>query len=74
MIRYQARIKKDGDSNFVEFPGLPGCFSEGVDREEALEGLETQEPGWWSDTTRVSPSRASYCLQGLSKPFRPSGE
>lgn len=35
MIRYQARIVKDGSSYSVTFPDLPGCFSSGTTKQEA---------------------------------------
>jgi predicted RNase H-like HicB family nuclease/DNA-binding XRE family transcriptional regulator len=35
MIRYQAKIYKDGERFSVEFPDLPGCFSDGKNKEEA---------------------------------------
>lgn len=55
MIRYQAKICKDGDGFFVEFPDLPGCFSDGRSYAEALEGAreslslyleEARDPQW----------------------------
>ena len=35
MIRYQAKIYKDGDSYSVVFPDLPGCLSSGDTKKEA---------------------------------------
>ena len=55
MIRYQARIYKDGDRYSVEFPDLPGCFSDGKDFAEAVEHArealslyleEARDPTW----------------------------
>jgi antitoxin HicB len=55
MIRYQAKIYKDGKRYSVEFPDLPGCFSEGSSREEAFEHArealslhleESRDPKW----------------------------
>lgn len=55
MIRYQARIYKDDDRYSVEFPDLPGCFSDGKDFEEAAEHAqealslyleEARDPNW----------------------------
>ncbi len=37
MIRYQAKIFKDGCSFSVLFPDIPGCFSSGNSRNEAKE-------------------------------------
>lgn len=55
MIKYQAKIYKDGKSYSVEFPDLPGCFSMGDSLEEAKkmaqEALslyleEAKDPQW----------------------------
>jgi len=55
MIRYQAKVYKDGHRYSVEFPDLPGCFSEGATKEEALEYAkealsvyleEARDPAW----------------------------
>lgn len=35
MEKYQAKYFEDGDSIGVEFPDLPGCFSQGDDMEDA---------------------------------------
>ena len=35
MIKYQARILKDGKGYAVDFPDLPGCFAMGDTLEEA---------------------------------------
>lgn len=36
MIRYQAKIFKDDKNYSVTFPDLPGCFSQGATRDEAM--------------------------------------
>lgn len=55
MIKYQAKIYKDGKSYSVEFPDLPGCFSMGDTLDEAKvmasEALslyleEARDPKW----------------------------
>ncbi len=55
MIRYKAKIYQDGGRYSVEFPDLPGCFSEGATRKEAetnaREALslyleEARDPDW----------------------------
>ena len=55
MIKYQAKIYKDGKSYSVEFPDLPGCFSMGKTLDEAKvmasEALslyleEARDPKW----------------------------
>jgi predicted RNase H-like HicB family nuclease/DNA-binding XRE family transcriptional regulator len=55
MIRYQARVFKDGKRYSVEFPDLPGCFSAGATREEAIDNAvealslyleEARDPKW----------------------------
>lgn len=55
MIRYQAKIYRDGKYYSVEFPDLPGCFSQGATKEEALENArealslyleEARNPRW----------------------------
>lgn len=55
MIRYQAKVYKDGESYSVEFPDLPGCFSTGQTKDEALENArealslfleEARDPKW----------------------------
>ncbi len=55
MMRYQAKIYLDDNRYSVEFPDLPGCFSDGATREEARtnarEALslyleEARDPAW----------------------------
>lgn len=55
MIEYQAKVYRDGRRFSVEFPDLPGCFSDGKTREEALENArealslhleEARDPQW----------------------------
>lgn len=55
MIRYQAKLYKDGKRWSVEFPDLSGCFSEGATKEEARENArealslfleEARDPKW----------------------------
>ena len=55
MIRYQAKIYQDGKNYSVEFPDLPGCFSQGANKEDALENArealslyleEARDPKW----------------------------
>ena len=55
MIKYQAKIYKDGKGYSVEFPDIPGCFSSGDTKEEAVkyagEALnlwleEARDPKW----------------------------
>lgn len=41
MTKYRVEIKKDEDGYFtVKVPDLPGCFSDGETREEALENIK----------------------------------
>lgn len=37
MIRYQAKLTREDDGYSVDFPDLPGCFSMGDTRDEAIE-------------------------------------
>jgi len=55
VIRYQAKIYKDGKRFSVEFPDLPGCFSEGTTHADALKNArealshyleEARDPQW----------------------------
>ena len=55
MIKFQAKIYKDGNRYSVEFPDLPGCFSDGGTLEEAKEYArealslyleEARDPKW----------------------------
>ncbi len=55
MIHYQAKVYKDGKYYSVEFPDLPGCFSQGTTKEKALENArealslyleEARDPKW----------------------------
>lgn len=55
MIRYQAKIWKDGKHYSVAFPDLPGCFSQGSTLENALKNArealslyleESRDPFW----------------------------
>ncbi|MGK5086706.1 type II toxin-antitoxin system HicB family antitoxin [Bdellovibrionota bacterium FG-2] len=62
MIRYQAKIYQDGKRFSVEFPDLPGCFSDGATFEEARENAreavslyleEARDPKWEVPEPRV---------------------
>lgn len=55
MIKYKAKIEKDGDGYGVSFPDLPGCLSYGASlkeaKENAVEALdlyleEANDPKW----------------------------
>lgn len=55
MIKYQAKIYKDGKRYSVEFPDLSGCFSDGATKGEARENArealslhleEARDPKW----------------------------
>jgi antitoxin HicB len=47
MMQYWAKIKKQSDGNYlVEFPELPGCFTEGKSLEEAKEYAKEALDGW----------------------------
>ena len=49
MIRYQAKLHKEGSGYWVEFPDLPGCFTQGDSREEALEHAREALSLWLED-------------------------
>jgi antitoxin HicB len=51
VIRYQAKLHKEGSGYWVEFPDLPGCFTQGDSREEALEHAR-QALSLWLDDAR----------------------
>lgn len=62
MIKFQAKIYKDGNRYSVEFPDLPGCFSDGKTKEQALEYAkealslfleEARDPKWIIPKARV---------------------
>jgi len=38
-MRYQVNIKKTDEGYAVWVPGLPGCWSQGLTEEEALENI-----------------------------------
>jgi len=55
MIKYQAKVYRDGKRYSVEFPDLPGCFSDGSTKKEACENArealsfyleEARNPKW----------------------------
>jgi len=69
MIRYQARIYKDGAGYSVDFPDLPGCYSSGRNRTEARRNArealslyleDARDPEW---TTPVARSRKSAAYE-----------
>ena len=46
-MKLHVRIEKDEAGYFVaEVPALPGCFSQGRSREEALKNVEEAIEGW----------------------------
>ena len=71
MIKYQAKIFKDGNSYSVIFPDLPGCFSMGETLEEAklmakdslsfyLE--EAKNPKWELPKAKSRKSKTYYWI------------
>jgi antitoxin HicB len=55
VIQYQAKLHKEGSGYWLEFPDLPGCFTQGKSRAEALENArealslwleEARDPHW----------------------------
>ena len=55
MIQYQAKLHEEDGGCWAEFPDLPGCFTQGDSREEALENArealslwleEARDPDW----------------------------
>ncbi|MFA9412041.1 MAG: helix-turn-helix domain-containing protein [Deltaproteobacteria bacterium] len=55
MIQYQAKLHKEASGYWLEFPDLPGCFTQGESRAEALENArealslwleEARDPHW----------------------------
>jgi predicted RNase H-like HicB family nuclease len=46
-MKYTALIEQDEDGVFVaQVPALPGCISQGLTREEALENIEEAISGY----------------------------
>ena len=72
MIRYQAKIYRDGDRYSVEFPDLPGCFSEGKDFREAAEHArealslyleEARDPAWAVPVAKIHLGKEYVWIQ-----------
>jgi len=49
VIKYQAKIYKDGKSYSVEFPDLPGCFSSGETKAEAVKFAKDALSLWFEE-------------------------
>lgn len=71
MIKYQAKIFKDGDTYSVVFPDLPGCFSMGETLEEAktmakdsltLYLEEARSPKWEMPKAKKRKSKGYYWI------------
>ncbi len=72
MIRYQAKIWKDGKTYSVEFPDLSGCFSMGDTLVEAKEMAadalslyleEARDPKWSVPKAKVRKGKNYYWIQ-----------
>jgi len=72
MIKYQAKILKDGKSYAVEFPDLPGCFSMGETLEEAkfmaqdaltLYLEEARNPKWDVPPPKIRKAKNFYWIR-----------
>jgi antitoxin HicB len=72
MIKYQAKIYKDGKSYSVEFPDLPGCISMGDTLEEAktmaqdalsLYLEEAKDPQWTVPKPKTRKGREYYWIR-----------
>ena len=71
MIRYQAKIYPDGRGYSVEFPDLPGCFSQGGSREDAVKNAreslslyleEARDPKWQVPKPKTRKGRHYYWI------------
>ena len=49
VIQYQAKLHKKGSGYWLEFPDLPGCFTQGDSREEVLEHAREALSLWLED-------------------------
>ncbi len=72
MIEYQAKVYKDGKRFSVEFPDLPGCFSEGKTQEDALQHArealslyleEARNPQWKLPAVTKKKDRHYFWVQ-----------
>lgn len=72
MIRYQAHIYQDDNRYSVEFPDLPGCFSDGKDFEEATQHArealslyleEARDPAWDVPEARTHSGKEYVWIQ-----------
>lgn len=74
MIRYQAKIFKDGNGYSVVFPDLPGCFSQGKTRNSAREnarealGLYLEEARDFRWSVPVPKRRGGKQYEWISAP------
>lgn len=66
MIQYQAKVYRDGNSYSVEFPDIPGCFSAGQTKEEAIQNArdalslfleEARDSNWEIPTAKARRSK-----------------
>ena len=71
MIRYQAKIYKDGKYYSVTFPDLPGCFSQGATKDDAKENArevlslyleEARDPLWNVPKPKSRKGKAYYWI------------
>jgi antitoxin HicB len=53
MIRYQAKLHKEKDGYWVEFPDLPGCFTQGESLGETLKNAQ-EALSLWLEGERTS--------------------
>ncbi len=69
MIQYPAVFHKEDESYWVEFPDLPGCFTQGDTIENAYQnaidalGLYLDKEGETGDRTIAEPSRIDDVLR-----------
>jgi antitoxin HicB len=72
MIRYQAKLEREGEGYWVGFPDLPGCFSEGRTPDQALSNArealslyleEARDEDWLVPTPKVRKSRGYHWVE-----------
>lgn len=62
-MRYKVNLKKTGEGYAVWVPGLPGCWSQGHTKEEALENIKDAIKAYLETVEELSKNKESRYVE-----------
>ncbi|MCH8317893.1 MAG: type II toxin-antitoxin system HicB family antitoxin [Bacteroidetes bacterium] len=62
-MKYKVNLKKSEEGYAVWAPGLPGCWSQGQTKKEALENIKDAIQSWLETTEELSEDKESCYVE-----------